>query len=1170
MLERLGRFEIKAELGRGGFGRVYRAFDPTMGRMVAIKVLNADGDADLLVRFRNEAVASGGLQHPNIVTIHDFGEQDGLPYIVMELVEGEDLQRFIASRNAMSLLEKVRVMSQIAAGLGHAHAHGIIHRDVKPANFMLLADRSVKIMDFGIALISKGTHSRLTPQGAMVGTFRYMAPEQFLGSEPDARSDIFAYGLVFYELLAGVHPFHAPEAAALMYNILHLDPVPVDELCPDCPELLATIVGRLLNREPDLRYQILEDVLFDCEPVLLELQKAKASDLVAQARQLKAETQAEAAQALVRQALELDPANRAARELREELQKEFRRRAIQPRIQDLLRKAEDQLAAGNFSDAIQRFESALRLDPGDADIRQALEKARAHFAESRRLEQLLSDANHSLHAGELTSAQRHGSEALRIAPDDARVKELMRRLQRELAERERQRRLAEDVDRARRLIEVQAWTEAGTLLSKLASEFPGHSEIAALSSQARAGKEEKERKQRLADGLSKAREEIQIGQLASALNRLRMLSVEFPAATELQHLLSFAEAETRGQAKRQLIDRTISTAEAFLLEDQFLEAKECIEAALAACPGEPVLERELRSVETAALRARRRSALQEALKSAESLRSLKHLEEAVQVLEDFKNRYGEEKAVEDLMVVLKAEIEEERRAAELRYIVRRAKDLLLRENAEPAAEFLKESISRFQHQPQLLTLLDAAQNRVEEQRRRKAIETAVAETDTHLRLDELARANEVVTAAILKYPDSEALLSLRRQVDLRVVEQPDSRGGPMLPKQEASPETERRPLTHPGVKSNSQPQLRAQIPAKGNNFWWVPALGAVVLVAALAGSYLMLHRPVPQALSGEPKAKEKSEQVRVQPPPPRTNVPETARPSLPVGGAILSTKLPGVESGSDKSRVAASKPVPPASEGTRSTESGRTRPSLTPLNVPELHVHPTTAVDSHLPSAPNIKTDGGGPVQTPPDSLPTPPPPPVSAPSPSAIPSADTAAIQAKEEGVQLANGRHYSEAIGSFSRALQANPNFADAYLNRGITYQAWGKYAEAIADYDNALKLNPADARAAARKKEAQSLLRAGVQGPASGADAPTLLDITMPRYSKEAKAAGVRGVVTVGFIVDEEGVAKNVRVLSPLGYGLDDLAVRAVKAARYRPARKRGRPVAYAVNLDIRFRD
>ncbi len=300
MLRQLGRYQVKAELGRGGFGQVFKAFDPTVGRMVAIKVLSADGDADLLTRFRNEASASGRLRHPNIVTIYDFGEQDQTPYIVMELVEGEDLQRVIAGRQPLSVLEKVRVMAQMAAGLGHAHGQGIVHRDVKPANVMLLADKSVKIMDFGIALVSQATHSRLTPRGAMVGTFRYMAPEQFLGADPDFRSDIFAYGLVFYELLTGVHPFHAPEAAALMYNVLHLNPVPICEVCPNCPEALNGIVGHLLNRDPELRYQALDDVLFDCEPVLLQLRKATACDLLFEAQRLKSQAQLESAQALIR------------------------------------------------------------------------------------------------------------------------------------------------------------------------------------------------------------------------------------------------------------------------------------------------------------------------------------------------------------------------------------------------------------------------------------------------------------------------------------------------------------------------------------------------------------------------------------------------------------------------------------------------------------------------------------------------------------------------------------------------------------------------------------------------------------------------------------------------------------------------------------------------------
>src|SRR6266404_686190 len=146
MRPRIGRYEIQTELGRGGFGQVFRAFDPTMGRTVAIKTLNAGGDEDLLKRFRNEAAAAGRLKHNNIVIIYDFGDDQGTPYLVMELLDGEDLD----------------IIAQSAAGLHHAHAKGILHRDVKPANIMLQHDSVVKIMDFGIALLSQATAARIT------------------------------------------------------------------------------------------------------------------------------------------------------------------------------------------------------------------------------------------------------------------------------------------------------------------------------------------------------------------------------------------------------------------------------------------------------------------------------------------------------------------------------------------------------------------------------------------------------------------------------------------------------------------------------------------------------------------------------------------------------------------------------------------------------------------------------------------------------------------------------------------------------------------------------------------------------------------------------------------------------------------------------------------------
>src|SRR5579872_122203 len=171
--ERIGRFQVRTELGRGGFGKVYCAFDPTVGRLVAIKVLSEAGK-DIISRFRNEAIVAGNLRHNNIVTVYEFGDHGGNPFLVMEYLEGEDLHQIIAARKPLTLLQKCTIMSQVADGLNYAHRHGVVHRDVKPANIMVLADGRVKIMDFGIArLTANRDATRLTQQGSVIGTLLY-------------------------------------------------------------------------------------------------------------------------------------------------------------------------------------------------------------------------------------------------------------------------------------------------------------------------------------------------------------------------------------------------------------------------------------------------------------------------------------------------------------------------------------------------------------------------------------------------------------------------------------------------------------------------------------------------------------------------------------------------------------------------------------------------------------------------------------------------------------------------------------------------------------------------------------------------------------------------------------------------------------------------------------
>src|SRR3954447_10920959 len=160
----IGRYQIQGEIGRGGFGTVYRAWDPTVHRSVAIKLLTVQGDDELLTRFRNEAAAAGNLHHRNIVTVHDFGEHNGIPYMVMQLLEGETLQEVMTKQRPLTLVQRMNIMGQVADGLYHAHLNGIVHRDVKPANIMIMPDESVQIMDFGIARLTAST-SRQTRTG---------------------------------------------------------------------------------------------------------------------------------------------------------------------------------------------------------------------------------------------------------------------------------------------------------------------------------------------------------------------------------------------------------------------------------------------------------------------------------------------------------------------------------------------------------------------------------------------------------------------------------------------------------------------------------------------------------------------------------------------------------------------------------------------------------------------------------------------------------------------------------------------------------------------------------------------------------------------------------------------------------------------------------------------
>jgi serine/threonine protein kinase len=256
MAEKIGRYEDLKVIGRGGMGMIYRARDPVLERSVALKVISSfEVTADLRARFYREARACARLRdHPNIVTIHDMGEDDGRLFIVMELLEGEELQKIIARHAPLTLAEKLAIVRQICDGLYHAHQKGIVHRDIKPANIFLLPSGQVKILDFGIAQIAAGTtHGDLTRTGMMMGSPRYMAPEQVRG-QADPRSDIFSVGAVAYELFSGRPPFTGENPLQILDQLRTVTPSRLSELDPTLPPELSTIVERAIQKEPEQRF----------------------------------------------------------------------------------------------------------------------------------------------------------------------------------------------------------------------------------------------------------------------------------------------------------------------------------------------------------------------------------------------------------------------------------------------------------------------------------------------------------------------------------------------------------------------------------------------------------------------------------------------------------------------------------------------------------------------------------------------------------------------------------------------------------------------------------------------------------------------------------------------------------------------------------------------------
>ena len=363
----IGRYELRERIAHGGMGVLYLAFDPVTEREVALKVLRVDSD-DLRERFLREARLAARLQHPNIVTIYDVGAHEDQPFIAMEFIAGETLGQLVYRKAPLALSRRIALMEQVCVGLAYAHRHGIVHRDVKPANLMISRDSGVlKVLDFGVAGRVDADPGQ---QGQMLmGTPNYMSPEQVVGQASDHRSDIFSVGLVLYELLTYRQAFSGESQQSILLKVLNESPQPLAALVPGIDPALPAIVDRALEKSVDRRYPDLEAMRSDLSRVGQRVHAAETShDLVGRGtvaargrgRAGRAPSRRPTPEPLARSGTE--PRHEPTSELSPGLSPELSPGLspgprIEPNIAEALAAAERDAYEGRFAAAIRRLEA---------------------------------------------------------------------------------------------------------------------------------------------------------------------------------------------------------------------------------------------------------------------------------------------------------------------------------------------------------------------------------------------------------------------------------------------------------------------------------------------------------------------------------------------------------------------------------------------------------------------------------------------------------------------------------------------------------------------------------------------------------------------------------------------------------------------------------------------
>jgi serine/threonine protein kinase len=733
--QKLGKYEVLDIVGRGGTGVVYKAIDPGIGRLVAIKMMTVGfaDDPRLLKRFYREAQCAGKLQHPNIVPIYDLGDQDGNPYMVMEFLKGESLGSIISAGRSISLEQKLKIVIQICNALGYAHQRGVVHRGIKPANAIVLQDFTVKIVDFGIARIG---NEIVTRPGQIVGSVQYLSPEQINASQVDSRTDIFSVGVLLYQLLAYALPFDGKDTGAILLKIIHDPPPPLSTYLRAYPADLDSILARALAKTREERYATADDLAFDLARVQEELKREKVFEYLKSVDDLMANSQWNQAKEQILEVLKIDPQNTHVNDLLRTIQQRIQAQQRSEQARELRLQAEQAVARDELGDALRHLDRAVELDTDSKDLLQVRNSVAERKARAEQFAALLQRAESARDSGELEEAQKAMTEALALDKDNTEAKALNAIITREIAEQNKLKQVQNYLDEARKRLASRSFTDALDMLKKAEMLSPNAPGVRELENLAVSGQEHEKRRKQIERFNTEIEDALNQDDFALACSKATEGLGLFPEERSLLKHKGLVEKQREASEKRAYVEGQIAAAHRLLNSADPDQSLPPLKDALKKYPQETALLSMLSVVKETLDRLRVERNKAEYGKRAKNAIRRKAYDEAIQILNEGRKEIVSSE-LDDLLQFAQEEASNYATRKKIDAVAEQAHRLISAHEYQRAIDLL-ESVLKGLNDEELIIILADARRHLEEFNQQ--IKEAIAKAERLLRQDRYGEA----------------------------------------------------------------------------------------------------------------------------------------------------------------------------------------------------------------------------------------------------------------------------------------------------------------------------------------------------------------------------------------------------------------------------------------------